>query len=418
MATRIIELHHGSLYTHNLPYASYLENRLTRIGIDKRTSHRKAELLKTELAWLKAGVKARTTKQKAHIERVYDLKDEVQARKIDTQENIVEISRADSERLSKTILEFDDVAFGYNKTPLFEHLTLKINNGDRIGLVGPNGSGKTSLLALLTGKIIPTGGKIIVGKKTTFTFFEQHRQSLNQAASLKEVLCSEGDTVFVGSRPIHVASYLEQYLFDGGDMNRKVSTLSGGEQNRLMLAQLFAKSANFLLFDEPTNDLDAMSLSILEKTLLEHRGAAFIVSHDRTFLDRVCTGILAFSPSGKENVKSNIRYNVGNYSYYLENKAKFSPNYSEAKTQTRAVKVREKAKQKRSYKEEREYENIGKKIEEKEARLEGIQTELNEGSIFLKDIEQATLLSNELESLESEIPKLYDRWQELESIGS
>lgn len=425
VATKIVELHHGKLFTHEPPYANYLENRLVRVDIDKRTSNRKSQLLKTELAWLRAGVKARTTKQKAHIERVYDLKDEVGARKADIQQKQVSISTGEAKRLAKTILEMDYMGFGYlNQQKLFEGLSLKIKRGDRIGIVGPNGSGKTSLLSLVMGKQRPTSGKLKTGPHTKFALFEQHRQSLNQSDTLKQVLCSQGDTVFVGDRSIHISSYLEQYLFDGSDMNRQVKTLSGGEQNRLLLAKLFAQPANFLIFDEPTNDLDATSLAVLEDTLLNLDGAAFIVSHDRSFLDRVCTSIIAFEtvPQVDEEpsaTKSEIFYNVGNYSYYLELKKQrdAAAKISQPKAKVDAPTTKPKPKRKRSYNEEREYKQIENKIGTKEARLEEIQEILNDGKIFAKDRKKSQSLTDEMHALEAEIPTLYDRWAELEGIG-
>ena len=435
VATKIVELHHGKLFTHNPPYSNYLENRLVRVDIDKRTSNRKSQLLKTELAWLRAGVKARSTKQKAHIGRVYDLQDEVGVRKKDIQQKQVAISTGEAKRLAKTILEMDYMGFGYlNQQKLFEGLSLKIKAGDRIGIVGPNGSGKTSLLSLVMGKLRATSGKMKVGAHTKFAMFEQHRQSLNQSDSLKQVLCEKGDTVFVGDRPIHIASYLEQYLFDGSDMNRQVKTLSGGEQNRLLLAKLFAQPANFLIFDEPTNDLDATSLAVLEDTLLNLDGAAFIVSHDRSFLDRVCTGVIAFeaapglsreggNPSDIEEStgpKSQIFYNVGNYSYYLELKKQrdAAAKISQPKTKVDAPTSKPKPKKKRSYNEEREYGQIEEKIGSKEARLEEVQGILNDGKIFTEDRDKAQALTDEMHALEAEIPTLYDRWEELEGIGN
>lgn len=411
IATRILELDKGHLYSHLPPFSVYIANRLNREQTDERTHHRKEQLLKNELEWLKAGVKARTTKQQARIERTLDLKDEVATRKNLLKNKIMSIESAPDKRLAKSILECVDVGFAYGENILFKDVNLTLSAGFRIGIIGPNGCGKTTLLSLITKQQEPTSGHVKIGPHTHYAVFEQKRKSLNADATLKQVVAPDGDFVFIGERRTHVVSYLEKFLFNASELNRRVSTLSGGEQNRLLLAKLFAISANCLIFDEPTNDLDLTSLAVLEEAILAHQGVALIVSHDRAFLDRVCTHILSFE---KENTQSTVQLYEGNYSFYEEHyKIKAAP-LPQKIVPVVAAKV---AKKKRSYKEEQEYLSLGAKIESAEDELSKLQEILNEGNIFKDDPLAAIELSKQISDLEAKINALYERWQELESIN-
>lgn len=414
VATRIIELDKGSLYSHTPPFEEYVANRLVREESDERTHHRREQLLKNELNWLRAGVKARTTKQNARINRTLELKDDVAARKTALQARVIKIESGPGKRLAKTILECNDVAFAYGERVLFEHLNLNLIGGARIGIIGPNGCGKTTFLSLISGEQSATSGTITRGPHTHVAVFEQNRKSLNPESPLKEIVHPDGDFIFMGERKIHVAAYLEKFLFNPADLNRKVHTLSGGEQNRLLLAKLFTTGANCLIFDEPTNDLDLTSLAVLEEAIISHKGVALIVSHDRAFLDRVCTNILAFVPG--EN-KAEITLYEGNYSYWAEhhqNKKEPDPE-SIAPVISTPVKT---VKRKRSYKEEQEYQQLTQKIEVAERELVASQAILADGAIYRDNPEKAADLARLLGEQERLIEAYYKRWQELEDAGS
>lgn len=279
LATKIVELSHGKLYSHEPPFANYLENRLVRETIDARSLHRRERLIVGELAWLRAGTPARTTKQNARIDRAYELIDNV-ARDLQTQtKKRLEIESLKTKRLGNTIIELKQVGAAYGDRVLFKNFDLKVVQGQRFGILGPNGAGKTTLLSILAGKISPSFGSVVLGKNTEIIQFDQQREQLDDEKTLKETLADHGDYVRVGDKNIHIASYLDRYLFDGSDANRRVATLSGGEQNRLLLAKLFRHNANCLLLDEPTNDLDVTSLAVLEEVILDYEGVVFIVSH-------------------------------------------------------------------------------------------------------------------------------------------
>jgi ATP-binding cassette subfamily F protein uup len=407
VATRILELDRGQFYSHLPPYSNFIENKVTRTDIQARTAHRKERMMARELVWLRASAPARTTKAEARIQSANQLMTDVQNEMQAIKERRARIEASKTKRLAKTILELKDVGFAYGDRVLFEHLNLLPVSGECFGIVGANGSGKTTLLSLLAGTLKPTSGEVVRGLHTQIAVFDQHRAALNPEWSLQKTLAGDGDHVFVGEQRIHIASYLERFLFSGSDANRKVSTLSGGEQNRLLLAVLFKSGANCLLLDEPTNDLDVTTLGVLEEAVLNHDGVVFVVSHDRQFLDRVCTGIIAFD--------NGVAVYQGNYSTY--ERLKPAPaNIVEAKV----IVPRESApkkKTKRSFNEEREYQQILASIEAKELEKSQIDAELTQGVIFKNDPKKAHDMVSKSEVLEREIASLYQRWQVLDEMS-
>lgn len=423
LATKIIELDKGKLFSHEPPFSNYLENKLVRELIEERSLHRRERLVVGELAWLRAGTPARTTKQNARIDRAYELIDQC-AKDTEAQRvRKVQMSMADSQRLGRTILELEHVGVAFGDRVLFKNLNLKVGPGQRFGILGPNGAGKSTLLALISQKIAPTFGHVKLGKNTQIMQFDQHREQLDKNATLKETLADHGDYVFVGEERMHIASYLERYLFSPGCANRQVSTLSGGEQNRLLLAKLFRKSANCLLLDEPTNDLDVSSLAVLEEQLLDYPGVVFTVSHDRRFLDKVCNAIIAFEPRDDDQAESNVVIYQGNYSTYLSLKAQSQVGQeSLAKTKelsapTTPKPERVRTKTKRSFKEQREFEAIEGHLEVLESERAKLHEELAQGDVFKQAPELVQEKMERLQSLELEIEERYVRWQVLLDLG-
>ncbi len=420
VGTKIVELENEQLYSHNMPFDTYLTTKAIRENIYSRSAHRKKRIMVEELKWLNAGVKARTTKQEARKERTYDLIDEVQTHKSQTKQSVNKLFSADAKRLAKTILEFEDVGFARADKRIFEHISFKICARERFGILGPNGCGKTTFLNLVDGSLAPSMGQITRGKHIKFIRFEQKRAVLDPNKTLKKFLSDQGDQVFVADKRLHISSYLEQYLFDGGDLNRKIKTLSGGEQNRLYLASLMKSTGNCWLLDEPTNDLDIVTLDLLENLLLEHKGVAFVVSHDRMFLDHVCTGILDFVP-GSSGVKSKVIKYQGNYSTFVRLKNQVSQPKIESMPKTKApIAAPQRSKiaqtKKRTFNEEREYKAIEGKIEEVENKRQKLLSIIEEGSIFKTDPQKVQEITAKIAELDKQIEKLYKRWEELEKI--
>jgi ATP-binding cassette subfamily F protein uup len=430
VATRIVELDEGKIYSHPVPYDAFLESRLIRTDIMQRSQKRRERLYVRELAWLRAGTPARTTKQTARIDRAGELANEIEAEKHKLKERSVALQKARTERLGKTILAFEKLTIARGERVLFRDLDLILVEGERWGIVGPNGVGKTSLLAatLTQAKmaepdeqLVPAAGKVILGQNTKIAVFDQHRAGLDPNATLEDTLSGQNDHVLVDNQRIHIATYLEKFLFDGRDRLRRVKTLSGGEQNRLVLARLFQKGANCLLLDEPTNDLDVSTLGVLEEALLDHAGVALIVSHDRRFLDRVCTGILACEREPDGSVKL-VPYQ-GDYTNYERLKAQEAAKLLE-KPVEKAADV-DKAdnrgardKRKRSYKEEREFADIEKKVMAAETKRDDLRTKLNDGEVFRTNPDEGARLAAELAELEASIEKMYARWQELSDLAA
>jgi ABC transport system ATP-binding/permease protein len=313
------------------------------------------------------------------------------------------------QRLGKTILELDDVAVERGGKTLFSGLTLKLVEGERWGVVGPNGTGKTSLLAVLRGDLAPTRGAVVRGPHTKIATFDQHRADLDPEATLEETLAADNDHVFVDGRRMHVASWLERFLFQGSDRVRRVKTLSGGEQNRLILARLFLQGANCLLLDEPTNDLDVATLQVLESAVQDHEGVVLVVSHDRRFLDRVVTGILAF----EDGVVIPVQGDWTNYERWAAQR--LAPKAA-APVVEKAAPARAREKKKRSYKEQREYEEIEAAILAAEAKCSALQAELTSGEVFRTDPKRAAGLQPALDAANAEVERLYARWAELSEL--
>ncbi len=420
LATKIIELNNGKLFTHEPPFTNYLESKVVREAIDARSLHRRERLVVGELAWLRAGTPARTTKQNARIDRAYELIDSV-TRDFQLQNaKRLEIESLKAKRLGSTILELKNVGAAFGDRVLFRDFNLKVVEGQRFGILGENGAGKTTLLSMLARKIEPSFGEIVFGKNTDIMQFDQQREQLDSNKTLKETLADHGDHVHVGENAVHIASYLERYLFSPDDANRKVSTLSGGEQNRLLLAKLFRRNANCLLLDEPTNDLDVTSLAVLEETVLSFAGVVFVVSHDRNFLDRVCTSIIAFSPSadGKTHELSVYPGNYTDYETFSMRERANAPQATKAATEKEADKVeRVKTKKRRGFNEEREFQNIERVIEEREQERDALHAELADGSAFNSNRATGESRLARLREVEAEIERLYARWQELADLG-
>jgi ABC transport system ATP-binding/permease protein len=437
VGTVVVELVNGKLVGHPPPgdalhgiYDAYLESKLVREDIDAKTQHRRSRLYVRELAWLRAGTPARTTKQTARIDRAHELADAVhsEGNRLLEEKKKVQIAQAEAARSGKTILVFDKTELWRGDRPIVAPFSLALTPGSRWGIVGENGTGKTTLLlAVRTAckdsaapeRVVPKSGAITVGLNTKVAVFDQLKQTLDDDATLDDVLAPGNDHVFVGEQRIHVASYLEQFLFDGQDRYRRVKTLSGGQKSRLVLARMFQAGANVLLLDEPTNDLDVETLGVLEDSLLAHKGCALIVSHDHLFLDRVCTGILAFSPLAEGNGAHLPVPYPGDYTNYLrvrrdDEKAAARAATSEAKGDKSDD--RKRGKRKRSYKEEQEFKGIEAKIMTLETKRDELSTIVNDGAIFTTDPLKGAAMAEELASIEKTIAKTYERWEALAAL--
>ena len=310
VATRILELDRGRLHAYQGGYTRFLEKQAERLDNEKTREAARASFVRRELDWIRRGPSARGTKQQARIDRFDDA---VAARPGAAEQRTgpAVLRLAPGGRLGKTILELRGLSKSLAGKPLFQDLSLIWKPGDRVGVVGPNGAGKSTLVRTILGEVAPDAGQVVLGHNTRISYLDQARGELRDDRTVLEEVAGDSDHVVLEGGPVHARTFLRMLLFDDGFADTPISALSGGERNRVQLAKMLRAAGNFLILDEPTNDLDLMTLGVLEDTLAAFAGCALIVSHDRWFLDRVATGILAFEGQGK------VAFYEGNCSDYL-----------------------------------------------------------------------------------------------------
>lgn len=407
IANRIVELSNGTFYSHSGNYTEYLINKAERQTV-KEVEERKRQLfLKRELEWIRRGPRARRTKAKSRIDNF----NEVSSIKNNEVELDVDLIIPPAERLGKKVIELKDVGIKLGNKVLFEGFNYNFEAGKKIGVVGQNGVGKTTLLKIILGEISPTKGKIEIGETTQFNYVDQARLLLNDDDTVIKAIAGKSEFVQFGKQKLSVWTYLRRFLFADDRINTLVGRLSGGEKSRLTLAKILCNGGNFLMLDEPTNDLDLPTLRILEEALISFEGCVMIVSHDRYFLNRICDGILAMEGNGE------IYYSEGNYDYYIE-KRKLRIKEEESaivKDKKEDLRVKQKSK-KLSYKDALELESIEEKIMLAESEIEKIENIFSSPDFYEKYASQTIKLNLKLEEAKKKVKKLYERWDELEMI--
>ncbi|MBJ6726929.1 ABC-F family ATP-binding cassette domain-containing protein [Geomesophilobacter sediminis] len=404
VVTRMLELEDGAMTSYQGGYTLYLEQREERLMGEARSRSRLLNLLRNETAWIRRGAKARSTKQKARIDRYQDLKEECD---VSVQRNL-SLGFNTEEGLGGTILELKAVAKAYDKT-LLTPLSFGMKRGDRIGIIGPNGCGKTTLIRMIMGEAEPDQGEIVVGKKTRISYFDQLREVIDPSETIYDFL-GEGDYVTCAGQKRHKMGYLEEFLFAPEDRRRPIGTLSGGEKSRLILARLMLQDANLLVLDEPTNDLDIPTLQLLDASLASFPGCVLMVTHDRFFLDKVATGILAFEGGGKA-----IFYE-GNYTSYRERKEALKAEAAEAKPEKREAAAKtERPRKGLNYAEKIELERLEGEIEVKERELAEVEAMLADPASYGSVDGGIAAISARYSTLEAALASDYQRWEELET---
>ena len=411
---RIVELCDGKFWWHDGNYTDYLMDKAERQEADVVIEHKRQMFLKKELAWVRQGPRAQRSKQKDRFERYYDeaAKDGLVI------EEDMELCIPPPPQLGNRTVDVSDLGVELGGRRLFSGFNFNFENGKRIGVCGRNGLGKTTLLKMIIGQIAPTDGSVKIGQLTKFNYVDQGRLQLNEERSVLDE-CSDGtEFVIWGDSKISVRSYLKRFLFADDRIVTQVKKLSGGERSRLLLAKILKCGGNFLILDEPTNDLDLPTLRVLEEALIAFPGVVCVVSHDRYFLNRVCTDILAFEGDGK------IAHSVGDYDYYLEKKekavadaARWAAAAAAAKKATPAVAPKTGNKSRKlSFKEQRELESMEAQIHLVEAEVARIETLFAQPDFFRKYGAQANQLTVELDAAKQNVTKLYARWEQLEAL--
>jgi ATP-binding cassette subfamily F protein uup len=403
IVSKTFELTQGNLYEYSGNYAAFLEQKAVREEMAIASEQKRQNLYRQELAWIKRGARARSTKQKARIQRFEDL----QNQEVDLTQQKLDICLATS-RLGKKVIELDHVSKSFAETTVLDDFSMIIGQGERIGIIGNNGLGKSSLLNLITGRIKPDQGQIDIGETVRIGYFSQKSETMDQNLKAIEYIRELAETVTDSSgQQISAAQMMETFLFDRDKQWVYIKKLSGGEQRRLYLMGILIQKPNVLLFDEPTNDLDLETLAILESYLDEFPGSVITVSHDRYFLDRTCDKIIAFTGSGQTSIQT------GNYSDYLAKKSVPDQAAEKALKKTASRQPRENNRKGLTYKEKRECEALEKEIPEIEDRLDQIELEMGED---LSDYVKLSNLSTEKDQLENRYLEAMERLEALEAL--
>lgn len=403
VATRIFELDRANLTEYQGNYQDYVRLKAEQDERDAALRHKKEQLYKQELAWMRRQPQARATKQQARINRFHDLKGDL-AQSIDDSE--LELN-FETSRIGKKVINFDHVSFSYPDKPILSDFNLLIQNKDRIGIVGENGKGKSTLLNLIAGELQADSGKVDIGETIRIGYFSQTIKGLDESKRVINFLQEVADEAKTSSGMVSIAELLEQFLFPRNMHGTLIEKLSGGEKKRLYLLKILLQRPNVLLLDEPTNDLDIATLTVLEHFLQGFFGPVIIVSHDRYFLDKVANKILAFEDSGIETF-------FGNYTDYLDEKAflasRSAISLEMPKEKTEKVKA---SKKRMSYFEKQEWASIEDEITSLEDRIQVIESEmLTCGSDFTK----LSDLQKELEEKNNSLLEKYERYEYLSEL--
>ena len=418
VATRILDLDRGKLISYPGDYATYLEQKAHDLKVEETQNALFDKRLAEEETWIRQGVKARRTRNEGRVRELKQLRNERKQRVDQVGKTDFNIETAD--RSGKLVFEAKHLNHAFNKDKVIANdFSTLVMRGDRIGLVGPNGIGKTTLLKLLFGDIEADAGIVKQGVNLEFAYFDQYRQKLDEEATVQDNVAEGKQEVMMGGRSRHVLGYLQDFLFPPARARTPVKALSGGEKNRLLLAKLFLKPSNILVLDEPTNDLDIETLELLEDIINQYQGTVLIVSHDREFIDNTCTSVWAFEGNG---VITDI---VGGYSDYEayanylsqeQKKQLTTPAKKEAVVAPAPVAKADNKSNKLSYKLKLELEQLPSKLEQLEQALEAQQVVVNDADFFKQDASATTKELNHLAQLESDLEAALERWEELEDL--
>jgi ATP-binding cassette subfamily F protein uup len=412
LATRILELDRGQLTDWPGDYDNYLRRREERLNAEAQANARFDRKLSEEEVWIRQGIKARRTRNEGRVRSLKALREERRQRR--EQAGTARIRLDEADRSGRLVVEAVGVDYAWGDKPIVKGLDTLILRGDRIGIVGPNGAGKSTLLKLLLGELAPQAGQIRRGTSLQVAYFDQLRAQLDPERSVQDNVAGGSDKVEVGGKPRHVLSYLKDFLFTPERARQPVRALSGGERNRLLLAKLFTRPANLLVLDEPTNDLDAETLELLEELLLEFQGTILLVSHDRALLDNVVTGTLVLEGEGR------VRDYVGGYSDWLRQRdaaaAAQVPAQAPSPQAAQSKPAPRKMATKLSFKETRELAELPERIDALETEQAELHARLADPALYQHGSDAVTATQSRLVAVEAELTEVYDRWETLEAL--
>lgn len=411
LATRIVELDRGRLFDWSCDYDTFLERKQAAIEAQEKEWEKFDKKLAEEEIWIRRGVRERRTRNEGRVRDLMKMREERKQRR--QREGTAAMTLAEAQKSGKLVIEAKGLTYSYEETPLIRDFSTLIARGDKIGIIGPNGCGKTTLVKLLLGDLPPQSGSLRQGTNLSVTYFDQLREQIDEEKSVWENVLPVGDFVTINGRNKHIITYLQEFLFTPDRAKTPVSHLSGGERSRLLLARLFTKPANFLVLDEPTNDLDAETLELLEELLVNFQGTLLLICHDRAFLNNVVTSTFVFADDGR------LEEYVGGYDDWLEQRP---VEASQAKTAAKSdrkklLKEARKATQKRklSFSERRELNALPAKIEGLEDEQEALSAKMADPDFYRK-ADNIKKTGQRLAEIENELTQAYERWELLEEI--
>ena len=411
LATRILELDRGRLTSYACDYRTYLQRRDAELAVEERHQRHFDKKLSLEEAWIRQGIKARRTRNEGRVRALEALREVARRRRART--GLVHLEAQEAERSGRLVIEVDGLAYAYGKTPIVKNFSTTIMRGDKIGIMGPNGAGKTTLIRLLLGEIPPDSGTVRHGVNLQVAYYDQLRTRLDEEKTVAQNIATDNDHIVFNGRKRHVISYLQDFLFSPERCRTPVKVLSGGERNRLMLAALFTQPANVLVLDEPTNDLDAETLELLEEMVASFDGTLLLVSHDRSFLNHIVTSTLVFEGNGRV-----IEYAGGYDDWLLQRPQPPAPSAAEARPTPKGSRPPDREKSKRlTFSQKRELEALPTEIEALEAEQRDLQNVMADPAFYRRGREEIVSRQNRLKEIEGLITTAYGRWEELEDLS-
>ncbi len=411
MATRILEIDRGRIFDWSCDYDTFLMRKEQTLAAEEKQHALFDKRLAEEEAWIRQGIKARRTRNEGRVRELKRMREERRNRRSQLQTSNLQIH--EGPRSGTRVIEADDVSFAWEGTPLFEGFSTMIMRGDKVGIIGPNGVGKTTLLKTLLGELQPVSGQIRHGARLQIAYFDQLREQLNPEQTVQENVGDGSDFVMIGDQKTHVLGYLQEFLFTPERARTQVKFLSGGERNRILLARLFTRAANVIVLDEPTNDLDTETLEMLEQRLVDYGGTVLLVSHDRAFLNNVVTSTLVF-----EN--GNVREYVGGYDDWLARRKPPQPpmnTTASSKSQRPRQPPDDHPPRKLKFREQQELAGLPQLIESREAEIADVHQAMADPAFYQQAGPAIAEKQAQLRQLEEDLARHYQRWEELESLN-
>lgn len=409
LATHIVELDRGALTSWACDYDTYLNRKEAALEVEVKQNALFDKRLAQEEAWIRQGIKARRTRNEGRVRSLKQLRIERRERR--EQVGTVRIQTHEIERTGRRVIVAKNISFAFEENrPIVNRFSTMIMRGDKIGLIGPNGIGKTTLLRVLLGELEPQAGTVQHGTRLNVAYFDQLHARLDDEKTVEENVSEGNKTIKINGRDKHVLGYLQGFLFTPEKAKNPINRLSGGERNRLLLAKLFTKPANVLVLDEPTNDLDTETLELLEELLLDYSGTVLLVSHDRDFLNNVVTSTLVFEGNGR------VKEYAGGYDDWLNQRSEETPVVKK-KPKPKPIKPRIQKTRRLTYQEKKELEKLPKLLENLEAKQEEIHARMAEPSFYTQNGDLIVQSATELKEVENELAEAYERWETLEELA-